>query len=246
MPFGGFDGVLGGCEALVIPAPGEAPALVQTPPAPAVPDAHAVRLRVVLAQDGGAELEGALTWSGASASELRDALEPADALQRRQGFERLLSRQFPGLVVEDLAAVAEDEPEQPFEIRWKGRAPGVARPSADGGLEIDAPLFPFMLTATYGQVGTRQLPLLVEREPVAQRIEVVAPAGLELAASSPRQVETPYGRYRRVEKVTGQALVREEQLELSRSRIPPERYPAFAGFAASIDSLQQEPVRLTR
>jgi hypothetical protein len=56
------------------------------------------------------------------------------------------------------------------------------------------------------------------------------------------RLEAPQGTYSRAERVEGGKLVREDRLELRRSRVSPADYPAFARFAAAVDEAQGLPV----
>jgi hypothetical protein len=245
-PFGAFPGALAGCEALVLPAPGEAPEVARTPDRALVEEGRELSARLVLAADGSAEATGTDRYLGAAGAELKSGLERLDVSQRRQAVEGLLGRVLGGISVSEVEFAGEDDPAAPLEIRWRARVPDLAR-ATDGGAVLDSALFPARLGARYVQVAARRTPLLVPApERLTQRIEIVAPAGLRPVADEPRKVEGPFGAYERTDRVTGEVLVREERLELSRGRIAPERYAEFAGFAATVDQVQERPVVLTR
>jgi hypothetical protein len=244
-PFGAFPAGLVGCEALVLPAPGEAPEVARTPDRALVEEGRQLSARLVLAADGSAEATGTDRYLGAAGAELKSVLEQIDASQRRQVVEGLLGRVLRGLTVSEVEFAGEDDPEKPLEIRWRARVPDLAR-SAGNGAVLDAALFPARLGARYVQLAARRTPLLVPApERLEQRIEIVAPSGLRLAADEPRKLEGPFGAYQRSEQVRFGVLVREEKLELRRGRIEPERYADFAAFAAAVDQLQERPVVLT-
>lgn len=246
-PFGAFPSALAGCEALVLPAPGEAPEVTRTPDRPLVEEGRELTARLVLAADGSAEASGTDRYTGAAAGELKGGLERLDATQRRQMVEGLLGRVLRGLTVTSVEFAGEDDPAAPLEIRWRAQVPAVSRPAAGGGAVIDAPLFPARLAARLVQVGRRRTPLLLPApERSRQRIELVAPAGLRPVAEEARRLEGPFGAYERTDRVDGATLVREERLDLQRGRVPPERYPDLAAFAAAVDQLQERPVVLAR
>jgi len=245
-PFGALPGWLAGCEALILPAPGERPSEDRTPEAAARGDGKAVELRVVLAPDGGAELEGADRYDGTLGAMLKAQLEPLDASQRRQALESLLARAFRGLTVTALSFEGEDDPAAPLVIRWKGRTASLARPEA-GGLVLEAALLPAELGPRYVRLAARTTPLLVQMaERGSSRIELVAPPGMRITAAPPIRLAGPFGTFERTERATDRGLVREERLEIPRARIPPAQYRDFATFVARIDEVQDAPVRVTR
>jgi hypothetical protein len=132
-----------------------------------------------------------------------------------------------------------EEPERPLTVRWRGRAPAVARVDGDGlRLEWLGP--PALLARQYASVSSRAAPLLID-EPLGQRtrVEVIPPPGLAaVAAASPRRIDAPFGRYQRREWSEGGALLWEEELEVPLARIAPADFPAFAAFAAAVDAEQ--------
>ena len=246
-PFGAIPPWLTGCEALVIPAPGEPPRVDRTPERSAVAEGREISLRVVLAADGGAEVTGTDRYLGFAGAVLKAQLEPLDATARRQAVEGLLSSQFRGIEVAAVSFVGEDDPEAPLELRWRAHAAQLAR-AVEGGLVLESALFPARLGARYVQVAARTTSLLVQSaERTEGRVEIVAPAGLRVEVGESRSVVTPYGTYARSERaLDGTGLLREERLEVRRGRIAPERYLEFTTFASAVDGLQEEAVRLTR
>jgi hypothetical protein len=140
----------------------------------------------------------------------------------------------------------EGDPAAPFQVRWRGTVPALARP-ANGGLVLDATLVPARLGARFVQVAARTTPLLVPvGERVTARIEIVAPEGHAPEPGPAGAVEGPFGTFVLAERADGRTLVREERLVLSRGRIAPDRYPDFAAFAAGVDHLQERPAAFTK
>ncbi|MFY3746519.1 DUF3857 domain-containing protein [Anaeromyxobacter sp. Red801] len=245
-PFGAFPAVLAGCEALVLPEPGEAPEVDRTPETPLVEEGRETTARLVLAADGSAEASGTDRYLGYGGAELKAALERLDASQRRQAVEGMLGRVLRGVTVTEVAFAGEDDPAAPLEIRWKARVPELAR-AVEGGLVLDQPLFPARLGARLVRVAARQTPLLLATpERQVQRVEVVPPRGLTVTADAPRTASSPSGSFARTERVDGGALVRDERLELRRGRIAPEQYAELAAFAAAVDQAQERPLLLSR
>jgi tetratricopeptide (TPR) repeat protein len=246
-PFGQLPGWLTGCEALILPAPGETPSEDRTPEPAVDPARKELELDVALAPDGGADLAGADRYLGTMAAMVKAQLEPMDASQRRQAVEGALGRTFRGISVTEISFEGEGDAEAPLTIRWKGHTPQLAR-AVDEGLVIEASPLPAQLGPRFVRVASRTTPLLIQlAERGTTRVRITAPPGLTVAAAPPLVVDTPYGRYeRRDSPAPGGGLVRLERLDILRGRIAPERYREFAGFAAKVDAAQEEPIRLTR
>lgn len=244
--FGAIPTWLADCEALVLPAPGEAPSVDRTPAA-AGGDVKETELRVALSPDGGAELSGAERYPGWTGAMLKAQLESLDATQRRQAIESMLSRGFQGIAVAEVSFEGEDDPDAPLVVRWRGRSPQLARP-ADGGLVFESALAPAGLAGRYVRLATRTTPLLLQAaERSAARIEIVPPAGMQVVAEPPARLASRFGLYERSDEPgAGGSLLRSERLELGRARIPPQTYAEFSAFAAGVDALQEQPIRLTR
>jgi hypothetical protein len=245
-PFGAIPSAVLDCDALLLPAPGEEPATVRTPATVSPADGREVEVTVTLAGDGGAAVEGVDRYLGHAGAAAKASVERLDPDERRRMVDGILSRSFRGIAVESFEIEGEDDPAAPLAIRWRGRVPALARAAGDG-LLVDAPLLPFRLSAEYVQLASRRTPLLLPApERSTQRIRVVPPPGLSIAAASPVAIDGQYGRYARSERLEGVALVREERLEMSRGRVAPAEYAPFAAFAASVDAAQERSLRLAR
>lgn len=238
-PFGALLPQLRDREALVLPRPGEAPTRDRTPATLPVREGRESRFVVRLAPDGSAGLEGIEIFSGAVGGAVKELLATLDETQRRQGIEMLYAGSLTGLSIGEVALEGLEEPEQPLTVRWRGRAPAVARVDGDGlRLEWLGP--PALLARQYASVSSRAAPLLIDEPPGQRtRVEVVPPPGLAaVALASPRRIDSPFGRYQRREWTEGRALLWEEELEVPLARIPPADFPAFAAFAAAVDAEQ--------
>ena len=240
-PFGAIPSSVLDVDAMVLPEPGDALEVVRTPERALVPETREVSVRVALRPDGGGDVEGTDRYFGVMAAAAKAGLEKLDASERRQAVEAMLSRTFGGFAVQDVAIGGEDDPAAPLEIRWRGTVPDLAR-AADGGVVVDAPVFPARLASRYVQVAQRRTALLLPTaERGVARIEIVAPEGLTARAAPARKVETPFGTFARTERAAGRTLVREDRLEVARGRIAPAQYPDFASFAAAVDAIQDDP-----
>ncbi len=241
-PLGTIPSSVLGCEALVVPEPGEPLELARTPERAPVEDRRELALRIALRADGGAELGGEDRFHGAMAAAVKGGIERLDATERRQVVEQMLARTFRGLSLSSVEVLGEEDPDAPFTLRWRGTVGALAR-AANGGLVLDAAIEPARLGARYVQVAARTTPLVIGLpETIEQRIEVVAPEGFRPEPAPAGAADGPFGSFTRSERTDGRTLVREERLALRRGRIAPERYADFAAFAAAVDHLQQRPV----
>ncbi len=245
-PLGTVPEAVLGVEAIVVPLPGEPLEVARTPERAAVPDRRESKVRIVLAPDGSAELEGEDLFVGASAASAKAAVERLDAAERRQLVEATLARTFRGLTLANAEILGEADPAAPFALRWKGTVAGLAR-AGNGGLVLDAPLLPARLGARWVQVASRATPLVVTvPDRSEQRIELVAPPGFLPEPAPPFASDGPYGSFARTERAEGRSLVREERLLVRRGRVPAESYPDFASFATAVDRVQQAPTTLRK
>jgi hypothetical protein len=245
-PLGTVPSPVLGVEALVLAEPGEPLEVVRTPERSVEEERRDVSIRIALDADGGATVEGEERYRGASAAAAKAGVERLDQTERRQVIESMLARTFRGVSLSVAEMVGEGDPTAAFTVRWRGKVPSLAR-SSNGGLVLDAPLVPARLGARFVQVAARTTPLLVPvAETVDARVEVVGPEGQVPEPAPAGAVEGPFGTFARSERADGRTLVREERLVLLRGRIPPERYPDFASFAAGVDHLQERPAVFTK
>ncbi len=235
-----------GVEALVLPEPGEPLEVVRTPERALVEERREVAIRITLAADGRATVEGEDRYHGAAGAAAKAAVERLDASERRQVVEAMLARTFRGASLAAAEMLGEEDARAPFTVRWRGTVPGLAR-TANGGLLLDAAIVPARLGARFVKVAARTTPLVVELgEIVDARIEIVAPEGFAPEPAPAGAADGEYGTFASTEVAQARTLVREERLVLRRARVAPERYADFASFAATVDHLQERPARFAR
>jgi hypothetical protein len=245
-PFGALAERALDAEALLLPAPGEAPEVVRTPAANAGREGRELVLEVALAADGSAEVQGLDRYHGALGAGAKAAFERLDATARRQAVEQLLARSFRGLTLTELVVEGEQAPEAPLAIRWRGTVPALAR-DAGGAVLVEAPLLQARLGPRYLQLAARTTPLLIDGSERSEgRLVVRPPPGVAALAGAEERRESPFGAFERRERVEGGALVREERLELRRGRVAPGDYQAFAAFCGAVDAVQARPVAFPR
>jgi tetratricopeptide (TPR) repeat protein len=242
-PFGALPDSVRDAEVLVLPRPGEALRVERTP-ARLPDDRYEVELRIEVDGEGDATLEGFERFIGYDAAAAKVALEQADTSARRRVVEQGLSRSFRALQLESVAFEGERDSAAPLTIRFRARVIGLAR-KAGGRWVVDAVPYPARLGARYAPLAARETPLLLPGSEQARlRIVVRPPPGSTPGPGEPRDVESPQGRYRRTEREEGGVLLREDVVEVRRSRVAPADYPAFARFAGEVDEAQAVPMDL--
>jgi hypothetical protein len=228
-------------EVLVLPRPGEPLRRERTPALPA-PDRSEVLLRIQVDAGGDATIEGVETYQGFEGAGAKVAIEQLDETGRRRALEQALSRSFRSLQLEELRFEGEREIGSPFVIRFRARVAGLARTSG-GRLVVDDVPYPSRLVARFAPLAARETPLLIGVEDRSSlRIEVTPPPGETPVAGAPVTVEAPQGSYTREERIEGGKLVRQDRLELRRSRVAVAEYAEFARFAAAVDEAQALPL----
>jgi len=242
-PFGVLPPGARDSEAIILPRPGEPLRRERTPAAPAA-DRNDVLLRIQVDASGDATVEGTETYAGFDGAGAKVALEQLDETGRRRALEQALSRSFRSLQVEEVRIEGERKLGEPLVIRYRARVSGLARPSG-GRLTVDAIPYPARLATRYAPMASRESPLLLGADESATlRIEVTPPPGAAPAANPATGATAPQGSFTRTERVEGGRLVREDQLDIRRARIPVEAYPDFARFAAAVDEAQGLPMDL--
>jgi hypothetical protein len=197
-----------------------------------------VELRITVDASGDAVVEGTERFSGHDGAATKAALEAIDARQRRQVVEQGLSRSFRALRLEEVAFEGERRRDVPLVIRYRARVPGLAA-VVDGRLAVEAVPYPARLSARLAPLAARETPLLVpSTERATLRLVLVPPPGAEPRPGPAREVSGAPGAYRRVERVEGGALVREDRLEVRRARVAPAGYAEVVRFAGEVDEAQ--------
>jgi hypothetical protein len=205
-----------------------------------------VVVSIALHPDGGATVSGEERYTGATAAAAKAGIERLDRSDRRQVIEGMLARTFRGIALSQAEILGEDDPSAPVTLRWRGEVPALAR-VADAGLALDAPLLAARLAPRLAQLAARTTPFLLPTPDLTvQRVEIEVPEGFAPSPGPAAHVEAPWGDFVRTERVEGRTLVREERVELRRGRIPPDRYPELATFAAAVDQVQQRPATFLR
>jgi tetratricopeptide (TPR) repeat protein len=244
-PFGYLPSVLRGQEALAL-ATG-APRWTTAAQIPGG-DARSISIELALSAEGGGEATVVETCRGAPAVAWRRILRQIPAAELDRRFEQLyLGRVVAGAEVVDLRIEGQEDPEAALVLRYRWRAPAVAR-RADGRLFLPA-LYATLLSPDLARLPARSVEMIVD-DVVDMRFaaHVRAPVGFSLDETSPDVgIEGAFGRFRSTIRADGDGGVRiERTLAISPRRVDPERYPAFASFCRSVDQAQLAEIPLVR
>jgi hypothetical protein len=239
-PFGLLPGPVRGCEALILPEPGEAPEVTRTPETGA--DGREISIALSIAPDGSGTVEGTERYLGFEGTAAKGSLEQMDAASRRQMMEQALSQTFRGLALETVNVSGEQTPGDPLSIQYRLRVPHVAR--VEGGQVIlDGPLFAARLGPRYLSRAARETPLLLGADQrVTMHLAISVPRGTRLSAGSDANLSSEFGSFSRTSRQDGDKVVREDRFFLRRGRIMPGNYADFARFAQGVDEAQAQPM----
>ena len=240
-PFGNLPEAARGCEALVLPDPGEEPEVARTP-VDGVEDGHEVALKLSVDEDGGGTVDGVEQYLGFEGAAAKASLESLDKAARRQLLEQSLAQTFRGVSLESFAVEGEQSAGEPLTIRYQLRVPQLLH-AQDGTWILDGPVFPARLGARYLTRATRKLPLfLAASERVHLHLTISGPGGMALRPGGNAQVTGAFGSYGRTERREGSVAVRDDRLLLRRGRLNPAEYLDFARFAGNVDEAQALPM----
>jgi hypothetical protein len=246
-PFGELpDVVAGEREAVVLPEPGDAIEQVKTPAAPPLRPKQ-VKLHLSLNAQGDVTGIGSEVYQGFEAAYLRQALERLDEPQRKQAVEVALSRTFRGAALSKLSLQAEPGVGAPLSFEYTFTSPRFGRPDGNR-MVLATPLFPLGLGQRYVSMATRSLPLLIPAtESADSEFQVDLPPGFTVQSSGqPVSIATRFGAYSRSVRVEKSQLIIRESAVLHPGRIPPDQYPEFIKFAASVDQAQTQDIDLVQ
>lgn len=185
LPYGALLGDASGAEALAL----EQGVLLREPAQPA--PGTSFTLKVVLAQDGSAQVEGGLELLGSAGHLTRAQLAEVPDAWHRGVVQSMASGFVPGLDLtsHELQGL-HDESGGPFVLRFSGRVPRML----DGSLSCALPLAPSRLSERLAVEGQRRLPFL-STGVGSERSEVLLelPPGLSLAELPPGLLSAAHG-----------------------------------------------------
>jgi hypothetical protein len=240
-PFGNLPEAARGCEALILPDPGEEPEVVRTP-MDGIEDGREIALQLSVDEEGGGTVDGVEQYLGFEGAAAKASIESLDKAARRQLLEQSLAQTFRGLSLESFAVEGEQSAGAPLTIRYRLRVPQLLH-AQDGTWVLDGSVFPSRLGARYLTRAARKVPLLLAgNERVHIHLTISGPEVRALRPGGDAHVTGAFGSYDRVERREGSVAVRDDRFMLRRGRLKPSEYADFARFAGSVDDAQAVPM----
>jgi transglutaminase-like putative cysteine protease len=200
-------------------------------------------LKLTLAADGAAAVNGAWHAAGMEAPEFRRAYGVEDG--RRALLEQSLGRLFPGAHVEAVTVSDLGRIEDDVDIRFAGSIPRAAQPDG-AGLRFT----PFGTTTGYAEayasLSSRKHDLELGGPRDARfRYRYALPAGWRvLELPEPVQVSSPLGSFEVRYRQEADAVVAEGRVVIAAQRVNVKDYPAFRDLMIQIDRAFARRVRV--
>ncbi|MFU8806178.1 MAG: hypothetical protein ACNA8W_20365, partial [Bradymonadaceae bacterium] len=123
--------------------------------------------------------------------------------------------------------------------RLEFERPDFARPTADGGMQVETNLFREALASLYTPLSTRTLPLFVGYERVQHyelRLELPEERETRLRSRAGSwDYESKFGRFHREVKLDGHTLHIKTDISLPVQRIAVDEYGAFQKWAQDVE-----------
>ncbi len=214
--------------------------LQKTPVLPASANERARTLRIRLAPDGSGDVEAEERVSGTEASGYRQTYQAEGT--RKDRFQRTLSSTYPGLVLESQSFVGLDNLERDIELRYRLRAPQLAR--GEGGELRIAGSAVVGLLQTMAPIAKRAYPLeLGVKKTYSERRTITAPKGYK-PGSLPAggDVKTAFGSLSVAHRIEGNLVVVETRLVFAVDRVQPANYLAFRRFIEQADGILRQRI----
>jgi hypothetical protein len=200
-------------------------------------------VKVALAADGSAKLDGHNIVRGVAAQSYRRAYESETG--RREKFEQSYARSYPGVKVGAFDITAPRAIEAPVETKYSLAVPRLGR--ADGNTLVFSPLGePWRFAESNAPLSKRQYTLELGAPWRSEfSYDVSIPSGYVLA-DAPVTVEktTPFGTYQYVMNSSGGTIKVSGHIAFSIDTVPPDQYAAFRSFLEEVDRTFSRKLRL--
>lgn len=199
---------------------------------------------VKLGGDGSAEVSVREELRGWPAVEWREALEKLAADRVGPEFEQhTLGFHFPGASLLALAWEGKDDDAGPFVVRYRFRAPQLAR-RVGRELILPAP-FAAQLGKRYVGVAARKTPLMIDYAPPTHVHARVALPERTVATLPPRvRAEAQFGTFEQAVVDAAGAVELDARFAMSDARLPAEEYRAIVDFAARVDRAEAKAIAI--
>jgi hypothetical protein len=214
--------------------------LRRTPVLPAASNLRDRKTRIELAADGSGVVSVEERITGVSAASYRSTFE-AEGTQRDR-FTRQLGGSYPGLTLEELKLSGLDTPEKEVGVRYKLKAPVLAR--SEGG-ELRAPAVALNdLLREYAASPQRKYPLeLGTPSTFHEERTVRAPDGARVRhVPTGGEVKSRFGSLTLKLSQQQNEVVASTTLVIATDRIEPADYPEFRRFIEQADELLRQRI----
>ena len=189
---------------------------------------------VVLAANGDAKVDYAMTLTGTGTASWRATLESPD--HRKEQITKLFAGMFPGTTVQNIALPGIESLHAPVRLEVELAVPAWATAQADGlrwrtlGYEAE-------LVRSLAAQQTREHPLEIgvpNRE--ERKLRYQLPRGFDFTTlPTDVKLETKFGRFNLAVSVSGRSATVETTFEMRLSRIEPADYAKFREFLGEVD-----------
>jgi transglutaminase-like putative cysteine protease len=201
-------------------------------------------LRVSLAADGSAQVEGEEVVNGADAASFRDYYQAPGT--RAERLERSLGALYPGLQLETQRFDALDKLQQPVRYAYKIKVPQLAHWNGDE-LQLE-PSVMHDLVQEMARLQQRRHPLDLQGNRVyVEERSVRVPNGMRVGdLPQGGEASSPFGRLKLDVTHQSGAVSARTELRIDKDRIAPGDYPAFRKWVEAADQLLKQRIGLRK
>jgi tetratricopeptide (TPR) repeat protein len=235
-----------GAQVLVIESEGKVPSkLALTPVSVPAENVTSSQVRIALASDGSASMDGKNVIRGVAAQGYRRAYESETG--RKERFEQNYSRSYPGAKVGTFEMSEPRAIEKPVETKYALSVPRLGR--VEGGNLLFSPLGePWRFAESNAPLSKRQYTVELGA-PWRNEFsyDVALPAGYAVV-DAPVQVEktSPFGSYQYVMKPSPTGITVSGHIAFTVSQVTPDQYGAFRSFLEEVDRTFSRRFRLSQ
>jgi tetratricopeptide (TPR) repeat protein len=201
-------------------------------------------LKVQLAADGSAKVEGDEVVVGAEAAGYRDYYQAPGT--RSERFERSLGTLYPGLKLESQRFDSLDSLEQPVRYNYRIHVPQMAR--WDGSELRLEPSVLHDLVQDLARLPERMYPLDLQgsRLYVEERNVRLPPGMRAVELPLGGEASSPFGRLKLAFSQSEGTITARTELAVTRDRVAPQEYPAFRRWVEAADQLLKQRIGIRK
>ena len=179
--------------------------------------------------------------------QMRSNLLATPIAQRRQFFDQLAARIFPGATSSGGSVLHEADPEMPLELIFDCRVQGMLT-FVDGAAELDQLAPALGLRRMFAAAQDRRSPLYIESPLIETAVfRVHLPAGHTARLPVSRNFRSEFGEYTvAFREITANKFEVRRVFRVPVQLVSTERYPAFSRFAADTEDAERQRILVTR